>query len=267
MKILILIIYSNNEEYIKMLELQRSYIHLHNNFEVYFIEFKENLNSYAQIDNDFIFINGKEERMKITEKTIKSLEFLINDKQKVYDFVIRTNISTIINLKLLYKYLLTLPKNNIYKSGNVLTLNWLDHTSNITDDKLFGTIYASGTNIIFSFDVVKHILKNKDKIRYDIIDDVSFGIYINNYLPYLINDINENKPSFYICNMTTKLSDTENKIFIRNRVHNYNRNNDYENMEKIINYLELKKNELYSYKIIIILLLVLLFAFFRFIYN
>lgn len=80
-KNLIIVIYSDNSYYREMLFLQRLYIHKHKNFDVYFIEFKENLNENIKIDNDFIFIKGKEDRMKITEKTIKSIDYLINHKK------------------------------------------------------------------------------------------------------------------------------------------------------------------------------------------
>lgn len=244
MKVLILVIYSESLLYNKMLDLQRTYIHSNPLFQVYFVKFNQHQNEQIKILDDIINVKGIENRMNITEKTIKSLEFLIKTLGLTYDFIIRSNISTIINLNLLLEYLNNIPKTNIYTSGNLLNLEWIDNASGIKNKNLFGTIYASGTNIIFSFDVVLNMIENQTKIRHDIIDDVSFGVYINNYLPELIKKSFDHQPSFLIYTEYTNLSEVENKIFIRNKINNNNikRNIDLDNMDKIIKYFQFNLN-------------------------
>lgn len=149
----------------------------------------------------------------------------------------------------------------MYTSGNILKLEWLDNTSNIIDNRYFGTLYCSGTNIIFSYDVISHMINNKDKINYDVIDDISFGLYIKNNLPSILDNINKNKPSYYVCNKNININEIKNKIFIRNRVNNYDRDNDIKNMKKIINQLNQKpiciKHLIYILMILFFLLLLL----------
>jgi hypothetical protein len=76
MKILILSIYSNIPLYKQMLELQRKYIHSNPNVTSYFIQFRSQTQP-IEIVNDFIYIRGIETRMKITEKTLLSLKYLL----------------------------------------------------------------------------------------------------------------------------------------------------------------------------------------------
>lgn len=245
MKILLLLIHSESALYNSMLEIQRSYIHLHPNFQTFFIQFRENQTENVEINGDFIYIKGKEDRIKITEKTIKCLDYLFNHLGNQYDFVIRSNISTIINLKNLYQHLSLIPKSHIYTGGNILNLNWIDIPSGIINKEFFNTIYAAGTSIIFSFDVIFDIVQNQNKLRYDIIDDVTFGIYINKFNPELISNINKYKSTFIDLNpksiIKVKNSDLNNIVFIRNKLFliDNKRQIDINNMKNIVKTLKL----------------------------
>jgi len=181
MKLLILVIYSDGENYREMLQIQRSYLHEFDNVKTYFTMFREDQSEPILIENDFVYVKGKETYLGITQKTIDSLEYLF--QQTNFDYVIRTNISTILNVPLLYQYCLTLPTSNVYTSGAKMNLQWLDPPAGIVDQTLWGTKYMSGTNIVMSSDVVKDMIAHKDKIRYDIVDDVTIGLYMTKYLP------------------------------------------------------------------------------------
>jgi hypothetical protein len=197
MKILILSIYSENPLYNQMLNLQREYVHLNSSITTYFIQFRQQSNQ-VEISGDFIYVNGIENRMKITEKTLSALKYILKDLDQHYDFILRTNISTLTNFFQLISFLNSIPKTNIYCTGNLLNLQWLDHTSGINDKKLFGTLYAAGTSIILSYDVASNMVENLDKFRHDIVDDVSFGVYMRNYLPSVIDNLLKYKASYLI---------------------------------------------------------------------
>lgn len=104
MKILLLILFSYSEIYNQMLEIQRNYIHTNDNIDAYFIVFNEEQSEEIQIIEDIISIKGKETYTNILYKTLKSLEYIFSNFLTKYDFVVRSNISTIINLNNLYKY-------------------------------------------------------------------------------------------------------------------------------------------------------------------
>jgi hypothetical protein len=159
-----------------------------------------------------------------------------------YDFIIRTNISTIIIYDNLITYLNSLPKKNIYIGAGLLTLNWFDIKFGINETTrekygLFGLKFVSGTSIILSYDVAQYILDNSHLIDYNIIDDVSFGLFIRDYKPDIYENLTKNNCCKIFHNCFNK-----NAVFIRNRIlntseENKDRNLEIENMTKIINTL------------------------------
>lgn len=239
MKILILSIYSDIPLYKQMLELQRSYIHSNPNVTCYFIQFRAQ-SEPIEIVNDFIYIKGIENRMKITEKTLSSLKYLLETKGLEFDFIIRTNISTIINFTQLFTYLDSIPKFNVYCTGHLLNLQWIDHTSGIYDKKLYGTLFAAGTSIILSPDVANFMIKNIDKFRHDIVDDVSIGVFMKNYLSDVLTNLQNFIASYLIIDPKTTINDSINYVFIRNRINNNEnkRKQDLINMKAIIKLLQ-----------------------------
>ena len=104
---------------------------------------------------------------------------------------IRSNISTIIDYNLLYKYLPTDSSIPIY-TGKINTLTWIDEACGITQSKLNeinGLKYITGIAIIMSKNMVTLIMNNKSKFDYTLIDDVSIGKLLQdiNIIPYDAN--------------------------------------------------------------------------------
>ena len=263
MKILILAIYSYSDEYQKMLEIQRSYLHNYENVHTYFIDFRENQTNTIEIEDDFIYVKGINSYLNITYKTIEALEYALNNIK--FDYVIRTNVSTIINVPELYKFCTYLPEKNVYTSGRMFDLQWLDIKGGIKDKSLFGVLFASGTSIIMSNDVVKFMVNNKSKIRYDIVDDVTIAIFMTNYFP---SAYYPQTASFYIVPKNIKSNEVPiDYVFYRNRAHE-NRSGDIKNMEIVLNAIIRKPSKSPFLKMIIFLflflILVLLFWFFIF---
>ena len=230
MNLLILIIYSKDEIYDKMLELQRSYLHKFKNVSSYFIDFRENQTNLVEIEKDMIYVKGKNSYLNITYKTIEALTHML---QFPFDYIIRTNISTIVNIPYLYTYCLQLPKTNIYRGGNLLQVNHIDTPCGIIDKSLWGTNYIQGTSIIMSYDIAKLMVVNKSKIRNDVIDDVSIGVFIKKY-----TSIVPTGTGFFQILPATRTIPI-NSIFYRNRLNN--RKQDIENMKKIIYLLKSTK--------------------------
>jgi len=138
-----------------------------------------------QLDNDILQIRGEETYVPgILQKTVRAFEYFQNDFEQ-YDYVVRSNISSIINFDSLTDKLKTDAKHRPvdYGSTNILKLHWLDPKSGIHDETHFGTRYASGTNIILSVPSVRSIVRNQDKIDYTIVDDVAIGIFMKEHRP------------------------------------------------------------------------------------
>jgi hypothetical protein len=231
MKLLILVIYSDSKEYQEMLKIQRSYLHHFPNVQTFFIHFRKQPQP-IEVEDDFIYVNGTDSYLNITLKTIESLVYALYNIN--FDYIIRTNMSTLINIPLLYDFCLQLPKTNVYTSGNMLNLQWLEVKANIKDKSLFGTLFASGTSIIMSKDVVNYLVQHKSKIRYDIVDDISIGIFMSTYLP---SAYYPQTAQFWVVPKNVKPNQIpHNIVFFRNRAYK-NRSKDIPNMRIVRNVL------------------------------
>jgi len=216
------------------------------NIKTYYIKYSKNINNEEYIlENNILHINGIESIIPGTlDKTIKALEFFKNIK---YDYLIRSNISTIINFNNLVNELQKNPI-NFYGGGKIINLQWLGN--GITDVKLFDTLFASGTSIILTNNAVAFIVNNKHLLKYDIVDDVSIAIFMKEYKTDIIHqEVNKkffvNTPSFLdqfenpLCNIKSHY-ENRNIIFFRNK-NNSNREIDLIQMNILISLLLEKK--------------------------
>jgi hypothetical protein len=185
-KIINIIIYNIHSEYERMMkkELNRLGTLYKDNVTQIFVCFNNNIfnnnniNDTVILDDDILYIKGEESFIPgILDKTIKAIEYC--NKKYEYDYIIRSNISTVIDFKRLPLY--QIPLNKIgYGSSNIMKLRWLDQVSGIHDDSLFGTKFAHGINIILNKMAVEYIVNNIKKINMNIIDDISIGSLMQN---------------------------------------------------------------------------------------
>jgi hypothetical protein len=187
-----------------------------------------NLESDYDIDGNILYIKGKESFLPgVLEKTLKAFKYYENDLDN-YDYIIRTNISTIVDFQLLAKELHENPI-NFYGGGNKRVLQWTG--GGINDSKWFGTEYIEGTAIIFSREAIKYIITHDHLIRKDIIDDVSFAILMREHRPdVVVQDLSNYfifVPCFFIDRYTININglhnmvNNNNYIFYRNKCCNH----------------------------------------------
>jgi hypothetical protein len=117
------------------------------------------------VEGDKIYCPFEENLMNIGHKTIRSLEYLLENVD--FDLVYRTNSSSYIDLENMYKYLNCYSLENFY-SGYIN----LDKKSNI--------LFCSGSGYFLSRDVVKMVIENKNDWDHSLIDDVSMGKLLKN---------------------------------------------------------------------------------------
>ena len=116
----------------------------------------------------------------------------------------------------------------------MINLQWNDRKANIKDKSLFGTLFASGTSIIMSNDVVNYLVQHKSKIRYDIVDDVAIGVFINKYLPSAYYP--QMAQLWFVPKNVKPNQVPQNVVFFRNRAY-LNRYKDVQNMRIVRNVL------------------------------
>ena len=200
-KIVVLIICHYSEMNMMMLEQLRNKVYKKHNLQYYIVasKFSETNTKSIELDNDIIFVNQKETYFNILNKTLKAMEYIDNVLKLDYDFMIRTNVSTVINIPQLLKELSPLPKQNICIGGNKMQIKWTCSAYGINDNRYNGRWFVQGTSIIFSKDVCADIVKNQHKIEKKIVDDISLFMYLGNFNPIAYESVNKHAVSFYEC--------------------------------------------------------------------
>jgi hypothetical protein len=213
--ILNLILFSNEncfyrEYYLKIIELQKEYMKSYksnnNNITFYFYCYKEDLQEEYIIEDDVIYIKGTETYVPgILEKTIKVFEIT---KNMEYDFLLRSNISTVIDYSKLDDILYKIPDDVIYAGGSCRLLTWLDPDYGI--HKVYNIPFILGTSIILKREGVHKLINNKNVLSETIIDDVAIGLFFEHFgdKPYGFD-------SYYRYNLSCMTNDV---IFYRNRI-------------------------------------------------
>ena len=231
--ILNLILFSNEncvyrEYYLKMVELQKEYMKSYksnnSNIIFYFYCYKEDLQEEYMIEDDVIYIKGTETFVPgILEKTIKAFEITKNIE---YDFLVRSNISTVIDYSKLDNVLYKIPDDVIYAGGSCRLLAGLNHPYGI--HKVYNIPFILGTSIILKREGVHKLINNKNVLSETIIDDVAIGLFFKHFgdKPYGFD-------SYYRYNLSCVSNDV---IFYRNRQceEAAERENDIINMQNII---------------------------------
>ena len=177
-KILNLILYNIDDKFDQMKNILTEYNKKHN-INSYFYCYTSNISTPYEIVDDVLYISGKETYIPgILEKTLDALEIFKNED---YDYVIRSNISTVINYEELFKYL---QKGKFDYGGPLYYVgNYVDLQAGMTEEKnakYKNCHFVSGICIIFSKNAVKLLIDNKkDVLSYGLIDDVAIGVYLH----------------------------------------------------------------------------------------
>jgi hypothetical protein len=174
MKILILSIFSNDTQYYeKMLQIQRKYVHNYENVDVYFVQGGFDHNEDVYIENDMIYVRTHENFNTILYKTLSAMDTLKNLWKKEYDFTIRTNISTIINIPKMIEILHLFQDKEYMYAGDkcgIIRLNKPIH-------------FVLGTVIILSKKLADKMICERNKFTDKIEDDVAIGLYVQENIP------------------------------------------------------------------------------------
>jgi len=231
MKLVNLILYSDNiPEYVEMKNMLEKYLSKLQNFIYYFYCFDSSISTEYEIRGNTIYIRGSETSVPgILDKTIKAIQ-ITNKIHSDYDYIVRTNISTIVNFPLLQQFLMIHKNENYDYIGPTKVLTWCDIPSGIIDDKYYKTQFVCGICIILSKKIVDLLLSNIHILDYSVIDDVALGVFFNNY-SIVKNDITnmviENSAKFYHSKLIfrnkseSRYRDTRNmNTHIINLIHN-----------------------------------------------
>jgi hypothetical protein len=233
MKILNLVLYSDNDEiYVQMYQALSGYYKGFSDVSTYFYKYNENISGNIEITGDIINIKGRESYTPgILNKTIDAfMLFKNNGEYEKYDYIIRSNISSIVNFSLLSEQLELNPV-EYYGSTNIGNIT-LDNT-NIP--------FASGTNIIMSKKGYMTLVDNINLLNRAYIDDISIAVFFHKLNIKITNVGKAGESGFVFVPMINNNLEYEklvshNYLVYRNKSEN-NRQYDVINMKNIIKYL------------------------------
>ena len=221
-----LVLFSHNDEYDEMHEITKQYYQQFHNVTTIYYTFSESKQDAYQIINGILYLPGKETYTPgILDKTIKAFEFV---KDKSFDYLIRSNISTIINFNYLSSILTQYP----FTVGGGIIYN---HLWGGKTHKRYNTVYPHGTSMILSKPMLMGLLDKKDRIDYNFIDDLEIGYVLEKEFPHL--PFYSLQHYFVYVDEKTNMDELDyaNIIFYRNK--SDQRKHDIQNMKKIVHHL------------------------------
>jgi len=211
-KIIFLIISSSNEEvYSQMKELQPKIYDLYSDrIKYFFIENKSDLSADVVEENNYLYITGSESFIPgIYQKSVKAIEYVTNNYS--FDYVIRTNLSTIWHMENLFTLLDNQPKERF--AGGYAFQGFISGTGIIMSRDVGVLVYSNPTSSYIGDDLaISQTIQSQNVSLYDV-QEYKWGFLIprTDNLPgncrYL--DINENNFSD-ILNFRIKNADRVN---------------------------------------------------------
>ena len=117
-------------------------------------------------ENKTLFVRGDECLIPgILHKTVEALSYFLS-LTPTYDYVWRTNLSSVLDFAGLQQYLSSLDKPNGFYGGYI---------GKALSDDCNPIFFASGAGFLMSRDVALYLVENKSLLRWDLIDDVAIG--------------------------------------------------------------------------------------------
>ena len=168
--IILVVASDNNKIYKKLREVYEKILYVNKEVKIYLVY--GNPISFTPKEFDLYFSEIKESQYPgMVLKTIEAMEYVLSKYS--FDFLLRTNISTIWLLDRILTRIKTLPKDNTYTGTSRKCYIDGELTKN----------YISGTSLILSSNLVNKIVKNKSKIlERDLPEDYALSNFLSSEL-------------------------------------------------------------------------------------
>lgn len=153
------------------------------------------------VANKTLYVRGDECLIPgILHKTVEALSFFLRERSSLraplclqpdgcmippYDYVWRTNLSSVLDFAGLERFLSSLNQPNGLYAGYIGKALFGDHNlkggglgssgKRSGAERSSPTFFASGAGFLMSCDVAMYLVSNRDSLRWDIIDDVAIG--------------------------------------------------------------------------------------------
>ena len=203
-KAIFLIISSNdNDIYIEFKKLHRIYLKNYRPFiKYYFIEYRDNQESIVMEEDDHIYIKGEESiNPGMILKTCVAINYL--NQTKDYEYIVRTNLSTLFHMPNLLDFLYRIPNNN--SCAGFSFRGFITGTGIILSKDVSNLI----VNNFLSFDLEQH---NEDVLISGILNNLKIPYFnCNQFYKWglLINEKPEDKDEYFYMNSGSEFKEIE----------------------------------------------------------
>ena len=232
MNILVLIISNHSlPHYQRNKEVWLSYMNRYPNISCYFLEYENNdSKTYPYIQDNYIYLKGEESFDNILIKTLDSIDYFLHTSDIPFDYIVRTNLSSIWDFDRLQDHLVHLPKEGIY-TGHIGPYYHLVH-------HYFMFHFIGGMGITMSRDVGERLISNREIAEsFKNMDDIDIG--------YTMHQLGIPIIQYYYCLIHSMESFNENRekiarkeaIFYRAKSRTEDRSDEPEYMQKIVDLL------------------------------
>lgn len=179
-KILNLILYSD-DVYFDMMKTALSRYLEHKGIEHYFYSYDENMTEEYVIERNHLRLKGKESLVPgVLDKTLKALK-IFQDHE--YDYILRTNVSTIIDFDELYKHLHNAEDYSGPMHHRMYVGTDPECAYGMTPEKhakYCNYSWVSGICVLLSKKAVKMLVSDAEIVMSpEVIDDSALGIYFH----------------------------------------------------------------------------------------
>jgi hypothetical protein len=235
MKILCLILASDTTpEHIRFQELWRKFMYKHLDVDCYFYKGNPGLEREALLKGNTLWIKIPETLETVYEKTLRAFEFFL-PRLEHYDFLYRTNVSTVTSFEHMIEYCKELPKTNCCAAvaGGVP----YDKSSLECPNS-----FPGGNGFLLSTDLVRRLVEEKIPLIEQ--DDITIGFALRKWeIPiqqFVRPDLNEDG-TWNVNNIELlkkeELTLNPKKIMFSYRLKTSDRNRDILTMERLIDLL------------------------------
>lgn len=211
----------------------------------YFLVYRENdRHQKVAEEGDVLYVQGQETGiLGITEKTIQAMRYLLVVKEESFDFVVRSNISTLFHFPRLTAFLATFPTRQIYTGSPCYHIPDNNFQAGVYDPQLIRMRYAQGTCIVWSYDQALLLLQRRSAISREVVDDVSFANFFRYHSPAAYAQLNLLQLPYYVVSAADQPEELLEKageaVVFRNKSiwWDTGRSRDLENMKHLIDLL------------------------------
>jgi hypothetical protein len=171
MKILCLILASDTApEHVQFQALWRRFMNKHRTVDCYFYKAHPDLQQPTFLADQTLWIQMNDNLNTVYDKTLRAFEFFL-PKLHEYDFVYRSNLSTLVSFQHMLDFCNDLPKTNCCAAvvGGILPST----PQSERDSRNFPYSFPGGNGFLLSCDLVKRLVEDKEPLNTQ--DDVTIG--------------------------------------------------------------------------------------------